>query len=740
MTSRSGLYCALAALALLLAGAGRAGAVTLIEDCQARCTLVVPAGGSGLIRAAAEDLRQHLRRMSGADVPLVTDPAQATGVPVYVGVTPAGEALPVDLADKARFQPDGYLILADDRRVALLAPRPEGVSNAVYGLLEDTLGCHWFTPGEIGTHVPKRATVRLSLPGGFVVAKPDFEVRAPWYNGNAVPYALKEEMAHLSLWRTRNRAGGVRGYAGQEWSTFFPRSLQEKEPGLQAMVNGKRAPRGAEAQICIATPRAVEIARDHFVRVFQGNADLDYWTFSPNDNDVWCPAPAARARRAPPPGGGPRSPNRGPGGGAAPCPGKRITILPYSSTIAPPAGGMKVAPNIIPIICSYSMEQVLPKTADTSWCNTFRRRVEGWMKISPCAWSYDYIGWYPGPWTLFHKLQAEQDYYRAHGYTGMMPEYLDRNLGTDVHMWLSYRIAWDKSRKVDALLEEFYPAYFGPAAGEMRALYEKFEQHMLATGGTGEPMEAPRLYPMPMVEEALAQIAAARAKVAGDALLTARLERDENCLKLTRLWLQAWDASGKYRRSGDVADKGRAVEASGAYVRLIDSLKGTLTVGYAARAQVAASLEALNDPGTLFPKAGAFHYVDSLDDGGKVFQAKSRSGFRIDTYGLGLAPGATGEVVYDVRAGEGLKFKDAHLFAMYLALPEGGHNEIAVSRDDGRTWTVAYQDTRLWGGTAEPELTAHVSGAHRFLLRFTIRNSGKEILGMDNWGIAGTVE
>ena len=307
------------------------------------------------------------------------------------------------------------------------------------------------------------------------------------------------------------------------------------------------------------------------------------------------------------------------------------------------------------------MEQVKPKTDDNAWCNTYRARVTGWMKILPRAWSYDYIGWYPGPWPLFKKLETEQDWYRSLGFSGVMPEYLDRNMGTDVHMWLTWKLSWDKDARVDDLLRSFYPAYYGAAAETMRGVFEAFEKRMLSVGGTGEPMDVPRLYPVGLVDEALARMGNARELVAQDPTIAARLDRDENCLKLLRLFLDAYSFGGKYRRSGEAADKAQAVAAAEAYVQLADRLKGTLTVGRAAHGFVQAGLDALQDPGTEFTKAGPFTYFDNLDDGGKAFQAKSRSGYSIGTYGLCLAPNATGEIVYDLRAAGGLRFKDARL-------------------------------------------------------------------------------
>jgi len=52
--------------------AAPASAVTLIEDGQANCTIIVPIEENSLIQAAADDLQYHLRKMSGAEVPIVS--------------------------------------------------------------------------------------------------------------------------------------------------------------------------------------------------------------------------------------------------------------------------------------------------------------------------------------------------------------------------------------------------------------------------------------------------------------------------------------------------------------------------------------------------------------------------------------------------------------------------------------------------------------------------------------------
>ena len=110
------------------------------------------------------------------------------------------------------------------------------------------------------------------------------------------------------------------------------------------------------------------------------------------------------------------------------------------------------------------------------------------MTMLPRAWSYDYITWMSGPWPLFRSLQQTRDFYVRVGYTGVMDEYLGRNLGTNIHMWLSRRMAWDTDLRVEDLLNEFYPAYYGTVGQEMRSVHEQIERHMLSLGPVGTSM------------------------------------------------------------------------------------------------------------------------------------------------------------------------------------------------------------------------------------------------------------
>ncbi len=727
-----------------------AQSVTLIENGQARCTIVVPLEEKR-ITEVAEDLRYHLGKMSGAHVLIVNDPTQVKGVGIYIDTKPPNVHVPGRFFSREGLWPDGYVIevIEFDGKtgVFLSSPCPEGVAHAVYGLLEDYLGCHWFTPGEIGEHIPQRRTVTLHIPSGREVAKPSFEKRGPWYNDNVNGRMTYEEIALLNKWYRRNRRGEPRGYAGHNWKNIFPKELREEAPELAAFFKGKRHPE--VGGLCMSNPRTVEIASHWFINFFNDHPDFDYYSFSQSDSPEWCRCDECLQMAS---NDGARMllmSNRVAEKLAEVHPTRRITIMPYKATLEPPKEFIQGHPNLAPVIVSMGVDQVRPRTNDNPSSNNYRRQVAHWMKMLPQAWSYDYVGVYNGPWPLFHALQETQDFYRSVGYTGVMDEYLSRNMGTDIHIWLSTRMAWDKRLRVEDLLNAFYPAYFGAAAEDMRQIYERFEQQMLSVeGGSSTMTDVPRFYPARLVDDSLAQIAKAKRKVADNPTIVARIERDENCLLATKLWLVFWSALGQANRSGSDEERQSAASTCRAYLDFVSSLNGTLTLGGKAHIIAERSLTDLTGSGTYFEVPGPFIYWDNLDQGGKSYHARSRKGFYIGAHGLYLKPGVTGEIVYDFRAAEGLKFKEVSLpggpggwdTAIHLALPAGGHNKVQISPDQGQTWMTTFEELDNRGDVVKYDLTDYVGGKNQFLLKFWVQNTDEEILGLDTWVITGTIE
>ena len=728
-------------LLICIGSAVQAQETVLVKDSQALCTIVVPAKQETALREVTDDLAYHLEKMSGASIPIVSDPDAVRGVPIYVGAMPDRINPPVDLAYESRFWPDGYLIMADGEKVILAAPRIEGIRNAVYGLLEDHLGCHWFLPGEMGEHIPISSTVKLNLEGGYQVAKPSRELRSPFpSNPRPLGSDLEDEsvpgkVRDLGKWLRRNRHGGLRGYYGHNWHKIYTRELLEREPDLAPFYGGRRHPEVSahRGQVCLSNPKAVDIAAEYFIRFFSDNPQYDFYSFAANDGKGWCECNNCNAMASNDAGRVLTVANEVIERVATVHPSKRLAFLVYGPTFVAPKETIKAHDNLIGVVCSANiegkpwMDQIKPKTDDHPDAISYRRNVERWMTILHTTWTYDYFAWFPGPYTMFHKLQAERDYQVELGFTGDGSEYVDRNMGTDVHMWLSMRMGWDQNLRVEDLLGQFYPTYFGAAAEDMRYIYERLENHMRSAAPKSlhavEVSNAIGLYPLDLLDDALARVALAKAKVVSSQKILARIERDEECLRFTRLFIEAYSASRAYYETRNPEDQKRAIAAADAFVELHDRLHINLP----------AAAQGPIEP-FVVTKPGPFNLLDQLSWGdGKSWRAKSCSGFKPGDWGLNLAPNAEGEIVYEVETRGHLTFKDARCRVLHQ-----GQIATEISADDGQSWHRVPEDA------SAPEwrdLGRRVVGRDQFLIKFKSRNSStKEVMAIDQLQITGNVE
>lgn len=131
--------------------------VTLVRDRRPAAQIVIPANAGDTIALAAEELNLHLRLMSGAVLPVVTE--REDGMPaVYLGAPDDVWAQATDLASLAF---DGFVVEADGDRLIISGNVPDGTINGVYWLLEQ-LGVRWYIPTDLGMNVPSMQTITVA--------------------------------------------------------------------------------------------------------------------------------------------------------------------------------------------------------------------------------------------------------------------------------------------------------------------------------------------------------------------------------------------------------------------------------------------------------------------------------------------------------------------------------------------------------------------------------------------------
>ncbi len=164
----------LGSLVVLLSGfviaPPRATAATLVEKGQARAVIIVPEKPSPLVDNAARVLRDHIKQMSGAELPIRTE-NQIKGSPspeqAWILVGEGKLAEKQGLTSKG-LGAGGIHLSAKGNVVAIFGPDartptdPNGTRYAVTTFLEDKLGVRYLWPGELGKVVPRRETITVA--------------------------------------------------------------------------------------------------------------------------------------------------------------------------------------------------------------------------------------------------------------------------------------------------------------------------------------------------------------------------------------------------------------------------------------------------------------------------------------------------------------------------------------------------------------------------------------------------
>ncbi|MBK7645003.1 MAG: hypothetical protein IPJ19_18485 [Planctomycetes bacterium] len=145
---------ALACAAVLAVGhAARAEGFVIAAQGKALCSIAVAEQADPAERHAAEELAHFLGEISGARFELVT-PDRAGPASILVGR--AAVLARITPQELSALGDEGYLVRTSAAAIAIAGNTPRGTLYGAYALLEEQLGCRWFTP-EVA-HIPKLAS------------------------------------------------------------------------------------------------------------------------------------------------------------------------------------------------------------------------------------------------------------------------------------------------------------------------------------------------------------------------------------------------------------------------------------------------------------------------------------------------------------------------------------------------------------------------------------------------------
>lgn len=556
-----------ALVSVVLAGAAcAADTVLLVENGAAKCSVVVPAKEEfdeppefnwgrrdKLLQWAAEDVATYLGKMSGATIAVGQEPVAGL-LPIYVGRPPKE----VKLANSTEFG-DAYLIDVTPQRIILYGESRRAVYYAAAHLLHD-LGVRWYAPSEIGEVVPKRKTVAAGV--GRSEHAPDFHTRHLWCYG-----------PDQTRWSYRNRLRGgivpaghsVHGYAKglPGWGKPEERA---KHPEYYAIVDGK------PGRINLANPEVVRhFAANVIAAVRQGpprgnpggKRAFGWVSVSPDDGYLQDGRPEVRALNNGQPDPILRLPSFSDawfGFLNAVCaeidrqaPGLKFRLgsLAYMNYIMPPTK-VKPDPRLTPIVAPIAFNRFASMGKPHAPASELLAEVmQKWAQLSPRVGVYLYS---------FNLADMAMPYTRRVHWTNDFPKLYHwgiRDVTIESHPgwhtmvpanYVAARILWNAKTDVTPLLDEFYPAYYGPAAKAMRRYDRALETAYESTPAFAGNVWAMHRILTPTVMHELDQaLTEAEALAKPDAAAARRVGFVRASLTFAKLWFAARDAINDFQ-------------------------------------------------------------------------------------------------------------------------------------------------------------------------------------------------
>jgi hypothetical protein len=466
-----------------------AGPLTLAKAGATGYVIVIPAEATSQDKKAAEDLALWLGKMTDAAFEIVPDSETPRDTEISIGQTNRLSAAKVPQA-RSDLGNEGYAIGVDGKRLFLLGGKKRGAINAVYALLEEDLGCRWYS--QSFSKIPLRRILRFEpVPRSYV---PRLMIRDPFYHD-----------AFDGTWSLRNRTNAPSAAVPEEWGghvdydglfvhTFNtlvpPDKYFGEHPEYFMMSDGKRTPR----QLCLTNPDAVRIATESVLRILKNNPNTEIVSVSPNDGGGHCTCPNCKPiddANGSPSGTLITFVNQIAAAVEKERPEVMISTLAYLDTVDAPKV-VRPRRNVAICLCNDLHSWRYPFTCfatDTKpESKRYREAIVGWSKVCKNIDIWDYFvnfSHYLAPMPNMDILQPTVDFYVKHNLAGVMMQAAYQGFGAEfapLRSWVMAKLLWDPSRRVDTLVDDFILGYYGTAAADLRAywslLYATKAKHM----------------------------------------------------------------------------------------------------------------------------------------------------------------------------------------------------------------------------------------------------------------------
>lgn len=461
--------------------------IVLVEGGNAASVVVLPDEPHELEKLAADELVEHIKVISGCELPVAkTGDAQKDRTWIRIGR--AADASLDKLTKDAGENPSAFTLKVSGKRVDIRGLSEEGTVIGAYEMLEQ-LGVRWYMPGDFGRVIPENKTLRLKE-----------------QTTSQTPSMVYRQLQHLDVgvpWARRARLGGEPRSTGRHGIPGLDKDAFDEHPEYYSLIAGERRAK----QDCLSNAdvlkRAIAgIRKQAEAQIAQGKTGAIYVGASSHDGSGYCECEDCRAldRGVYDPTADRESMtdryiwffNQVLDALEDEFPNLHIVTYTYGAHMMPPdiTPNPRIVPVFAPITLDRNRSMDNPMSPDR---HMLRWLIDEWAE-SGVREMY-FRGYYHNlacpqfPFSQQDRVRNETKAFRERGITVMRVENIHTSWSSAfLDLYVATRVMWNVNTDVDALLDEFYQLYYGPAEKPMRAYHEKlnsaFEETPYFTGSS----------------------------------------------------------------------------------------------------------------------------------------------------------------------------------------------------------------------------------------------------------------
>ena len=493
--------------------AGETGRADLViaHDRRSDAVIIVSPHAGHNERLAADDLARYIALMSDAHPVVASDPpsvdaALASSRPLLILGQAAIDLRP-DLRERldhiAKQKPfiraDAIVLRREDNRVYLAGNNDEAHYFAAAELLK-RWGMRWYMPGDFGECIPSEPDLAVGdLDYSYA---PPFEIRTYWLSWLGDPTGQREFQLRNGM--TDPRGVPPAGHALGKYTKGLgtgPFDVPLTAPETAAQVAKGVEPlfaKGTDFSLAMEDglytsndPRDVELSH------LQWDKAMLRWSVTDPMLELYGNVLAKLRQKHPD--------SRSKVGFLA---YSNMTLPPVRAAVTDPALFAELAP--IDIDPNHSMDD--PRSPRRQELNGILNRWADVMDKRVIIYDYDQgmLVWRDLPDPSQSVFKNDVQHYRTAGILGVDTESRGALATTFLNLFFRAQLLWNPDVDTDALLNEFYPRFYGPAAAPMRDYWQAIFEAWSRTDVTEhEFFAAPAIYTPELVDRLRQKLAEA---------------------------------------------------------------------------------------------------------------------------------------------------------------------------------------------------------------------------------------